>query len=131
MDARLRIIHGKSPKKSQLLAIETLFTEEKDVILIAKMGYGKSIVFHSVSALQEDTMTLMIMLLLALEKDQKAAIQKMIADSNLCILNSKIMTKTLLNKIQSGNYTHDLTSSKIAISNKEFCKVLQHQNVQQ
>ena len=52
------------------------------MILIAKTGYGKSMVFHSVSALKEDTMTLMIMLLLALEEDQKLAIKKMQANSN-------------------------------------------------
>lgn len=53
------------------------------------------------------------------------------AHSNLCILNGKTMTKILLNKIQSGIYTHIFTSPKIAISKKKFCKVLQHSNVQQ
>ena len=37
LDARLRIIHAKSPKAGQLLAIETLFNEEKDVILISPL----------------------------------------------------------------------------------------------
>lgn len=73
LDARLRIIHAKSPKAGQLLAIETLFNEEKDVILIARTGYKKSMIFHSVSALKEDIMTLMIMPLLALEENQKSA----------------------------------------------------------
>lgn len=41
------------------------------------------------------------------------------------------MTKELLNEIQSGVYTHVLTSPEIAISNKEFRLVLQHPNVQQ
>ena len=131
LEARLRVIHGKTPKAGQLLAIETLFNEEKDVILIAKTGYGKSMVFHSVSALEEDTMTLMIMPLLALEEGQKQAIKKMQANSNPCILNGETMTKTLLNEIQSGIYTHVLTSPEIAISNKEFRQVLQHSNVQQ
>ena len=76
LNARLRIKHEKSPKGGQLLAIDTLLNEMKDVILIAKTGYGKSMVFHSVSALR-DTMTLMIIPLLALEQDQKSAIKKM------------------------------------------------------
>ena len=61
LDARLRIIHQKTPKSGQLTATDTLFNEEKDVILIAKIGYGKSMVFHSILALQEGTITLMIM----------------------------------------------------------------------
>ena len=99
LDARLRIIHAKSPKAGQQLAIETLFNKEKDVILIAKMSYEKSMVFHSVLALRKDTMTLMIMPLLALEQNQKSVIKKMQASSNSCILNGKLMVKELLNEI--------------------------------
>ena len=71
LEARSKVIHSKSPKASQLLAIGTLFNEMKDMILIAKTGYEKCIVFYSLLALKPDTMTLMIMLLLGLEKDQK------------------------------------------------------------
>lgn len=42
LDARLKIIYSKSPKADQLLAIDTLFNEKKDVIFIAKTGYGKA-----------------------------------------------------------------------------------------
>ena len=131
LDARLKVIHSKSPKAGQLLAIDTLFNEKKDVILIAKTGYGKSMVFHSVSALKSDTMTLMVMPLLALEEDQKLAIKNMQGNSNPCILNGETMTKELLSEIQSGVFTDVLTSPEIAISNKDFRKVLQHPNVQQ
>ena len=51
LDEKLTVIHQKNPKPGQLMAIDTLFNEEKDVILQAKTGYGKSMVFHSVSAL--------------------------------------------------------------------------------
>ena len=44
LNARLRIIHEKSPKAGQLLAIDILFNENKDVIHIAKTGYGESMV---------------------------------------------------------------------------------------
>lgn len=60
LDARLRIIHQKTPKFGQLKAIDTLFNEEKDVILIAKTGYGKNVVFHSILALEEGIITMMI-----------------------------------------------------------------------
>ena len=60
------------------------------MILIAKTGYEKSIVFHSGSALKPDTMTLMIMPLLALEEDRKLTIKKMQVNSNPCISYSSI-----------------------------------------
>ena len=61
LNARLQIIHQKTPKSGQLTAIDTLFNEEKDVILIAKIRYERSMVFYSILALKEDTITLIIM----------------------------------------------------------------------
>ena len=69
LEARLKVIHSKSLKAGQLLAIDTLFNEKKDIIFIAKISYGKSMVFYSVSVLEEDTMTLMIMPSLALKEN--------------------------------------------------------------
>ena len=77
LEARSKIEHSKSSKAGQLLAIDALINKKKDKIFIAKTGYRKSIVYHSVLALKPDTMTLMIMLLLALEEDQKLAINEM------------------------------------------------------
>ena len=83
LEARLKVIHSQSLKTDQLLAIDTLFNEKKDVIFIAKTGYGKSMMFYSVLVLKSDIMTLMIMPLLALEEDQKLAIMNMQKNSNL------------------------------------------------
>lgn len=120
LNARLKVIYSKSLKVNQLQAINKLFNEKKDVIFIAKTGYRKCVIFYSVLALKSDTMTLMIMLLLALKKDQKLAIKKMQINSNLYILNDKTMIKRLLDKIQSGIFIHVLILPKIAISNKDF-----------
>ena len=123
LEVKLRAIHGKTPKAGQVLAIETLFTEEKDVILIAKTGYGKSMMFHSVLILKEDIITLMIMPLLALKNIQKQAIKKMQANSNLYILNSKTMMKNLLNKIQlQAGWVVKCSSATSAF----FCHVHDH-----
>ena len=99
MNVRLKVIYSKFPKTSQLLAIDTLFNEKKDINLIAKTGYGKIMVFYSILALKPDTMTLMIMLLLTLKKDQKLTIKKMQVNSNSCILKNETMTKELVNEI--------------------------------
>ena len=99
MNARLKVIHLKSPQANQLLAIDMLFNEKKDVIFITKTGHRKSMVFHSILALKPDTTTLMIMRLLALKKDQKLAIKKIQVNNNPCILKDETMTKELVNKI--------------------------------
>ena len=95
LDAKLQTIHQKTPKSGQMTAIDALFNEEKDVILIAKTGYGKSMVFHSISALQEGTITLMIMPLLALEEDQKLSIKKMHTSSSPCIVDEETMSEEI------------------------------------
>lgn len=99
LDTSLRIIHQNSPKAGQFAAVDTLFNEEKDIIFIARMRYGKSMGFRSVSALQENAITLMIRPLLALEEDQKSALRKMQTSSNPCIVNKETMTKDLLSEI--------------------------------
>ena len=48
LEVRLKVIQLKSLKAGQLLAIDILFNEKKDMILIAKTIYEKSILFYSV-----------------------------------------------------------------------------------
>ena len=55
LNARFKVIHEKTPKAGQLLAIDPLFNEKKDVIFIAQTGYRKSMVFDFVSALKGNT----------------------------------------------------------------------------
>ena len=52
--------------------------KKKDIILIAKIDYRKNKVFYSILLLKLDIMILMIILLLALEKDKKLSINKML-----------------------------------------------------
>ena len=72
---RLEEIHGYAAKAGQLEAIQC-FSEGHDVLLLAKTGYGKSMILYSQSALKTNTITLLIMPLNALEVDQANAIKK-------------------------------------------------------
>ena len=44
----LQQVFGITPWPEQLRAIRTLVVDQKDLILIAKTGFGKSLVFNSV-----------------------------------------------------------------------------------
>ena len=91
----------------------------KDVILIAKTGYGKSMVFHSIPALVKNTVAVILMPLNALQDDQIDSIRKLKIDSNThmnpCVLNGETKTPALLKAIRRGEYTHILTSPEMAL----------------
>ncbi len=61
----------------------------------------------------------------ALKMNQNKIIQKLNANVNLCILNDEIIIATLLNEIKTKTYIHILTSSKLALFNVFFKKILQ------
>jgi len=50
---RVQRVFAKTPGPEQLEAIRTLIIDRKDLILIAKTGFGKSLVFNSVPFLPE------------------------------------------------------------------------------
>ena len=63
-------IHRFSPRPEQVEAIKTLAIDQKDLILIARTGWGKSMVFQSIPALRKGGIALMLMPLNMLEEDQ-------------------------------------------------------------
>jgi hypothetical protein len=61
-----------------------------------------------------------------LKMNQNKIIQRLNANVNSCILNDEIIIVTLLNEIKTKTYFHILTSSKLALFNVLFKKVLQN-----
>jgi superfamily II DNA helicase RecQ len=122
--AQLTYIHEYSFKKNQLKAIKCL-RDERNVILFAKTNYEKSMILYSLFALKFDIIILLIFSLNALKMNQCRIIQKLNANVKSCILNDDIIIETLLNEIKTKTYIHILTSSKFALFNVSFRKVLQ------
>ncbi len=122
--AQLTHIHEYSFKKNQLKAIKCLW-DERDVILFAKTDYEKNMILYSLFALKFDIIILLIFSLNVLKMNQCKIIQKLNANVKSCILNDDIIIKTLLNEIKTRTYIHILTSSKFALFNVSFKKVLQ------
>ncbi len=122
--AQLTHIHEYSFKKDQLKAIKC-FRDERNVILFAKTNYEKSMILYSLFALKFDIIILLIFSLNALKMNQCKIIQRLNANVKSCILNDDIIIETLLNEIKTRTYIHILTSSKLALFNVSFRKVLQ------
>ena len=100
-------VFDKTPRPEQLEAIRTLVVDRKDLILIAKTGFGKSLVFNSVPFLRGGV-ALIIMPLNAIEQGQTEALLR-VTDRAKCspvILNGDTNTSELRTDIQRGCYSH-------------------------
>ena len=69
LHAKLHAIFGYKPRDEQVEAIKTLAIDQQDLILTAHTGFGKSMVFHSISVLRGG-ISLIIMPLNLLEEEQ-------------------------------------------------------------
>ena len=103
----LKQVFGHTPRPEQLKAIQTLVIDRKDLILIAKTGFGKSLVFNSVPFIQGGV-ALIIMPLNAIEEGQTAALLQIKghAKCSPVILNGDSNTLELRADIQRGCYSH-------------------------
>jgi hypothetical protein len=112
-------------KSNQIKAIQCLF-DEWDVILFAKTKYEKSMILYSLFVLKIEIIILFIFSLNVLKMNQNKIIQRLNANVNSCILNDEIIIVMLLNEIKTRTYFHIETSSKLALFNVFFRKVLQN-----
>ncbi|KAJ6041554.1 P-loop containing nucleoside triphosphate hydrolase protein [Penicillium canescens] len=125
----LHRLHGFQPRPDQVEAIKTLAIDQRDLILIARTGWGKSMIFQSVPALRTGGIALLIMPLNLLEEDQAASIKK-ISGCVPCILNSKSNNAHVRQRIMNGEFTHILLGPEIALSDK-FAELLRHREFHQ
>ena len=118
LEQRLERIHGYKPRPGQLEVIKAIDEDEKDVVLIAKTGYGKSMIFHSIPMLGKGKIALILMPLNALQDDQLESIRQLNnggIPAKPCVVNSKTKTPALLKAIRRGEYTHIMTSPELAL----------------
>ncbi|KAF5130567.1 Werner syndrome ATP-dependent helicase [Metarhizium anisopliae] len=127
--SRIESVIGFRPRTGQVEAIHRLIVDQKDLILIAPTGWGKSIVFQAVPALRGG-ICIMIMPLTLLEEDQARSISR-IPGCNPCILNAGTNSLALLESIRKGAYTHVLLSPELALSETFKTKVLRDPLFQQ
>jgi superfamily II DNA helicase RecQ len=101
---------GIVAKDTQIDAIETLTYDHRDVILIAKTGFGKSIVFQAVPFIfPTPRSALIIMPLIALEEEQCRKLRD-IPDCKPFVLNGDNNNRHNLQLIRQGAFTHGMES---------------------
>ena len=101
-------------KDEQVQSIQCLLASQ-DVILIARTGFGKSLIFHSVSLLRENKTAIIIYPLDALQEDQEREIE-LLAGAKAFILNHKSAKRQNFKDIADGLYTHVLSSPEILLT---------------
>ena len=101
----------------------------KDTILIAKTGFGKSIIFHAYSVLT-DQITIQLISLSKLGEKQLEFIYQY-SETKPCLVtaNTKFQDSELLRDIQTGVYTYILLDPE-QMTASEFQKILQNSSFQ-
>jgi superfamily II DNA helicase RecQ len=104
---RVNQLFGFEPKIKQVEAIRHLLYDKRDLILIAKTGFGKSIIFQALPLIEEGSKqaSLIIMLLNLLQEEQAEKL-KTIAGAKPFVLNGDTNTKKNRREIGAGAYTH-------------------------
>lgn len=95
-------------KDQQLEAIHHLMFQRLDLILIAKTGFGKSIIFQAAPLIEEPIgICLILMPLKALQNEQCEKL-KQISSANPIVLDGDNNNKFNREKIKNGLYTHSM-----------------------
>ena len=95
-------------KPDQIKAIRELVFGGKDVILVAKTGFGKSIVFQAPPLMfSEPKIAIIIMPLLALQRDQELKLAR-IPGCIPFVLRGDTNTRSNRESIRKANYTHGM-----------------------
>ena len=99
-------------------AICTLFYKQRDLLLLAKTEFGKSLIFQLVPFLSaKPGVVLTLMPLKLLEAEQSEMINR-IPQGKGIVLNGENNNKQGLDDIVKGGYTHVFTSPEIAFSKR-------------
>jgi superfamily II DNA helicase RecQ len=90
-----------------------------DILLIAKTGFGKSLIFtgfHFLLPASRRAITLIISPLMAIEQDQALDLQRLFGNTCLpLVVDGKNNTPEVRHSIIIGNYTHIWVSAEIAL----------------
>ena len=113
----------RSPRIEQVRTLRRLIFGKGDVLLVARTGFGKSLIFHAFSVLT-GLITLQIIPLIKLGDEQLGEIRKLDC-THPCLITSetKSRDKYLLKRVRRGEHTHVLLGPEQA-SSKAFRAVL-------
>lgn len=112
----IQLLYPYSPRDGQRDALHHLVYRKKDLILIAKTSFGKSMILQAVSILQDKKTSIVILPLDQIGKEQADYIKQI--GGRPCFLNADNISGTLLKEISDSKYTHILMSPELAVSDR-------------
>src|SRR5437762_12230833 len=112
-----------NPKPMQLEAVRRLFYKKKDLILVAKTSFRKSVPIQAVSVLRRNTITIMIIPLNKVGEQQAEKISKL-PRAKPCLVTADTVraNANIFEEIRKGIYTHVLISPEQALA-AEFADI--------
>lgn len=119
----------QTPHFEQIRALRRLIFGFGDTLLIARTGFGKSLIFHAFSILT-GKITIQLVPLSKLGDEQLDDIRKL-NGSNPCLITAKSrsLDRALIEKVMDGVYTHVLLGPEQA-SSKSFRDALKNPELQ-
>lgn len=116
IDEAIQLLYPYAPREGQRNALRQLIYKRKDLILIAKTSFGKSMILQAVSLLIRKSITVVVLPLDQVGLEQAEYITRI--GGSPCFLNADTISVKVLADIQNGKYTHVLISPELAISDK-------------
>ena len=119
----------RAPRPEQVRTLRRLIFGKCDVLLIARTGFGKSLIFHAYSILT-GKITLQLIPLTKLGDEQLCNIRRF-TGAMPCLIDAKTKTeeKDMLSKVAAGQYTHVLLGPEQA-SSRSFRQTLKKTDLQ-
>lgn len=116
IDEAIQLLYPYAPREGQRNALRQLIYKRKDLILIAKTSFGKSMILQAVSLLIRKSTTVVVLPLDQVGLEQTEYIARI--GGRPFFLNADTISMKVLTDIQNGKHTHVLISPELAISDK-------------
>lgn len=110
IEKRVKDLFHINLKTIQLQAIYHVLFQRSDLILIAKTGFGKSIIFQATPLIEEQAGICLILMPLKALQDEQCEKLKYISSANPFVLNGDSNNKFNRKAIREGQYTHSMKS---------------------
>jgi hypothetical protein len=112
----IQLLYPYPPRDGQRDALHYLIYHRKDLVLIATTSFGKSMILQAVSVLLDKSMSIVILPLDQIGKEQAEYIERI--GGRPYFLNADTISNKLLKDVADAKYTHILMSPELAVSQR-------------
>lgn len=120
------IVFGFPLREEQIEAIWTLYSEQRDLLLLAKPGFGKSVIFQLLPFMSPVTGVVIVLMPLNILQTQQRDMIDSLPRGKGVVLNGENNQKPTHISIARGDCTHVFTTPEIALSVNFKRRVLDH-----